>query len=313
MMEFAQPLALSLAAFALPVALLARRKPRGYTLAASGPLTAVGPTLRLRLARATPLLRVLAIVMLAVAAAGPREGRADSVVPGEGVDIALAFDISSSMEQRFAPGRSRLDASKDVIREFIRTRENDRVGLVVFQQDALALSPPSLDYEALDRMVADLNSGLLPDGTGIGVGLAAALNMLQDSTAASRIVILLTDGEHNATSISPEKAAELAVSLKVRVYTIGMVSPAALGVNSDVDEELLTAIADRTNGKYFQADSPQALQAIYDEIGALERSKVTRESFESYTEFAPWFAAAAALLLAAELVLRGTFLRRAPA
>lgn len=312
-MEFAEPLALSLAVLAIPVALLARRKARGYTLASAAPVFEIPPSLRLRVARALPLLRVLAVVMLAIAAAGPREGKADAVVPGEGVDIALAFDISSSMDQRFVPGKSRLDASKEVIREFIKNRENDRVGLVVFQQDALALSPPSLDYRALDRMVADLRSGLLPDGTGIGVGLATSLNMLQDSTAASRLVILLTDGEHNANSISPEKAAELAVSLKIRVYTIGVVSEVGPGRSPEIDEELLTAIADRTGGRYFEADSPQALQDIYDEIGSLERSRVGRESFESFTELAPLFAAAAAALLAVELAARGTVLRRSPA
>ncbi len=312
-MEFAEPLALSLAVLAIPVALLARRKARGYTLASAAPVFEIPPSLRLRVARALPLLRVLAVVMLAIAAAGPREGKADAVVPGEGVDIALAFDISSSMDQRFVPGKSRLDASKEVIREFIKNRENDRVGLVVFQQDALALSPPSLDYRALDRMVADLRSGLLPDGTGIGVGLATSLNMLQDSTAASRIVILLTDGEHNANSISPEKAAELAISLKIRVYTIGVVSEVGPGRSPEIDEELLTAIADRTGGRYFEADSPQALQDIYDEIGSLERSRVGRESFESFTELAPLFAAAAAALLALELAARGTVLRRSPA
>ncbi len=312
-MELAQPLALSLAALAVPVAILARRKPRGYTVSSSGPVNGIAPSWRLRFARALPILRVLAVVMLAIAAAGPREGKADSIVPGEGVDIALAFDISSSMDQRFAPGKTRLDASKDVIREFIKNRQNDRVGLVVFQQDALALSPPSLDYQALDKMVAALQSGLLPDGTGIGVGLATALNMLQDSTAASRIVVLLTDGEHNADSISPEKAAELAISLKVRVYTIGVVSEVNPGRNPEIDEDLLTAIAERTDGKYFEADSPQALQDIYAEIGSLERSRVGRESFESFTELAPWFAAGAAVLLALELTLRGTVLRRAPA
>lgn len=312
-MQFAEPLALLLALLALPVAWLARRTPRGYTVPAAGPAIAARPSLRLRAARFTPALRVLAVVALAVAVAGPRQGDAKSVVPGEGIDIALALDISSSMDQRFTNLQTRLEATKEVVREFIRNRENDRVGLVVFQQDALALSPPSLDYRALDEMVAGLNSGLLPDGTGIGVGLANALNMLQDSTAASRIVILLTDGEHNADSISPEKAAELAISLKIRVYTIGVVSESNPGRNSEIDEELLRAIADRTGARYFEADSPQALQDVYDEIGSLERSRVGREQFESFTEWAPLFAGLAAGLIALELVLRGTILRRAPA
>jgi Ca-activated chloride channel family protein len=268
---------------------------------------------RLRAARALPVLRIIAIAMFAIAAAGPREGKANAVVPGEGVDVALAFDLSSSMDKPFAPGKTRLEATKDVIREFIKSRENDRVGLVVFQEDALALSPPSLDYAALDKMVADLHSGLLRDGTGIGVGLATSLTMLKDSTAASRVVILLTDGEQNADSISPEKAADLAVSLKIRVYTIGVVSPDPSGRSSEIDENLLKAIADRTNARYFQADSPQALQDIYDEIGSLETSRVGRESFESYTELAPWFAGLGALLLVGEVALRGTLLRRSPA
>ncbi len=222
-MEFALPAALAFALLALPVAWLARRRARGYSVPSVSPVAGIQPTWRLRAARALPVLRVLAVVALAVAVAGPRKGNATAVIPGEGIDIALSLDISSSMEQRFG-NSTRLEVTKDVIREFIKQRENDRIGLVVFQKDALSLSPPSLDYDALDRMVADVESGLLPDGTGIGVGLANALNMLQDSTAASRVVILLTDGEHNADSISPEEAAQLAVALKIRVYTIGVVS-----------------------------------------------------------------------------------------
>ena len=312
-MEFAEPLALVLAILAVPVAFLARRRARGYVVpstvgAANAPLS-----WKLRAARLLPVLRVLAVVLLAIAVAGPREGDADAVVPGEGIDIALSLDISTSMDQRFTPEQSRLEATRDVVREFIRSRQDDRVGIVVFQEEALALSPPSLDYEALDKIVADLESGLLKDGTGIGVGLAAALNMLQESTAASRIVILLTDGEHNADSITPEQAADLAEALKIRVYTIGVVDRKDPGFNEGIDEKLLVAIADRTNAMYFEADSPESLQDVYDEISSLERSRIGRESFESFTEWAPWFAAAAAALVAVELVLRGTLLRRAPA
>ena len=312
-MELAEPLALALALFAVPVAVLARRKPRGYTIPSTGAVASFRPTVRLRAARLLPALRVAAVLMLAVAVACPRQGDADAVVPGEGVDIALAIDISSSMDARIAPGRSRLDATKEVVREFITSRENDRVGLVVFRQDALALSPPSLDYEALDRMVANIEKEVIPDGTGIGVALAGALNMLQDSTAASRIVILLTDGQQTADSISPEEAAELAISLKIRVYTIGVVTRSEPGLNEGIAEELLTAVSDRTGAIYFEADSPEALQDVYDEIASLEQSRVGRASFDSFTEWAPWFSMAAAAFLAVELALRGTFLRRTPA
>jgi Ca-activated chloride channel family protein len=312
-MEFAEPLALLLALLAIPVAFLARRKAAGYPVPSAAPAAGLPPSWRLRSARALPALRVIAVVLFAFAIAGPRQSEANAVIPGEGVDIALSLDISSSMDQRFVPGKTRLEATKEVVREFIKSRENDRIGLVVFQQDALSLSPLSLDYNALDQLVADLHSGLLPDGTGIGVGLGNALNMLQDSTAASRVVILLTDGQHNADSISPERASELAISLKIRVYTIGVVSEVGAGQNAEIDAELLRAIADRTGGRYFEADSPGALQDVYDEIGSLERSRVGRDSFESFTELAPWFAAAAAALVALELLLRGTALRRSPA
>lgn len=311
-MEFALPAALGLAFLALPVAWLARRRARGYPVPTVAPVAGIPPGWRLRAARALPVLRVLAVVALAVAIAGPRKGNATAVVPGEGIDIALSLDISSSMQQRFGDS-TRLEVTTDVIREFIQARENDRIGLVVFQKDSMPLSPPSLDYAALDRMIADLESGLLPDGTGIGVGLADALNMLQDSTAASRVVILLTDGEHNADSISPEAAADLAVALKIRVYTIGVVSGDSPFSRREIDEALLQEIADRTNARYFAASSPEALADVYEEIGKLETSRISRESFERYTEMAPWFAAAAASLLLVELVLRGTLLRRSPA
>jgi len=311
-MELAYPFALALALLALPVAWLARRRARGYALPSAGPLLAARPTLRLRAARALPVLRVLAVVALAIAIAGPRRGDASTIIPGEGIDIALALDISSSMDQRFGEA-SRLDTTKAVIQGFIEGRENDRIGVVVFQRDALPLSPPSLDYDALEQMVGDLESGLLPDGTGIGVGLASALTMLQESTAASRVVILLTDGQHNAQSISPEEAAQLAVALRIRVYTIGVASDDPFTRAREIDEDLLKEIAERTEGRYFVATNPEQLTEVYDEIGSLERSRVGRESFDQFSELAPWFAASAAALLLADLLLRATWLRRAPA
>lgn len=312
-MQFAAPAALALAVLALPVFLLARTRSRRLVRIPSTALLAGAPgSLRLRLLPFLPILRVLAIVALAVAVAGPRVGDANAVVPSQGVDIALSLDISSSMNTSGFGGATRLEGAKKVIRDFIKGRADDRIGLVVFQRDALPLAPPSLDYQALDRMVSQLESGLLPDGTGIGVGLGSALNMLRESTAASRIVILLTDGEHNADSISPEAAAQLATALKIRVYTVGVVSTNASG-RSEIDEKLLQAIADRTNGKYFKANNPQALADVYAEIGKLETSRVGRERFERFTQLAPWFAGAAAALLLADLMLRGTWLRRNPA
>lgn len=315
-MELAAPAALALGVLAIPVAWLVFRRPRhAFALSSAGWLAGVRPTFRLRMARLLPVVRVLAVVVLAAALAGPRIGDANAVVPAQGIDIALAVDISSSMTtSQFGPvrGTKRLDATKDVIRQFIKGRTDDRIGLVVFQEDALALSPLSLDYKALDDLIAHLDSGLLPDGTGIGVGLAEALNMLKNSAAASRIVILLTDGQHNAPSISPLDAAQLGAALKIRVYTIGLID-SSTGSRAGVDEQLLQQMATDTGGQYFAADNPTALAGIYDQIGRLEKSKVEREHFERFTEIAPWIAAAVAGLLALEFVLRWTWLRRAPA
>jgi Ca-activated chloride channel homolog len=312
-MELAAPAALALAVLAVPVYLLARRRRvRGYAVSGSSALANARPTLRLRAARLLPALRVLAIVALAIAVAGPRVGDANAVVPAQGIDIALSMDISSSMNTAFGK-TTRIEATKQVIRDFIKGRQNDRIGLVVFQDDALPLAPPTLDYQALDRVVADVKSGLINDGTGIGVGLGAALNMLRDSSAASRVVILLTDGQHNAKSISPLDAADLATALNVRVYTIGVLDDTGTESRAQVDQELLTRIANQTGGRFFSAENPQSLANVYAEIGTLETSRVSREHFERFSELAPWFAGGAAALLLLDLALRGLWLRRAPA
>jgi Ca-activated chloride channel family protein len=316
-MDFADRWLLLLGLVALPVALLAWRRGGRRALAVPS-LAAVGgmrPTVRSRAASALPVLRVLAVVLLAIAIAGPRTGDANAVVPGQGIDIVLAIDISSSMETNLlAPDKNRLEVTKQVVRDFVKGRTNDRIGIAVFQDDALPLSPPTLDYQALDTMVAQLKSGLLPDGTGIGVGLASAVNMLQDSNAASRVVILLTDGEHNATSIRPEDAANLAAALRIRVYTIGVMNPkTSPGQSDSIDVALLRDISKRTGARYFEATSAEDLSSVYEEIGDLETSRVGRERFQRFTEYAPWFLAGAAFLIVAELALRGTWLRRAPA
>lgn len=314
-MDFANPYLLALSILAVPVLALAlwRRRSAVAVPTATG-LGAVPITFRLRAARALPFLRVAAIVLLAISLARPRVGQANAVVPAEGIDIALALDVSSSMtdEMPGAAGKSKLEVTKSVIRNFIDGRQNDRIGFVVFQKEALALSPPTLDYKALDSIVEQTDSGILPDGTAIGVGISSALNMLRDSNAASRIVILLTDGEHYASSISPEAAADLAAALKIRLYTIGVVDRGGIR-DSGVDEERLKTIAETTGGKYYAADSPTALADVYQEIGQLETSRVGREHFERFTEYAPWFAGAAAAVVAVELLFSATWLRRMPA
>jgi len=311
-MEFGDPIFLLLALLAVPLALALRgRRAGAHVVPSAAAVASVGPTVRLRLARWLPALRVLALVLLAVGLARPRVGRAEALVPADGIDISLSIDVSTSMEvNSLGGGRSRLDVTRDVVRDFIKERKNDRIGLTIFQNEALAMSPLTLDYQALDRIVADLKSGMLPDGTGIGVGLASSLAMLQDSSAATRIVILLTDGEHNAKSISPDDAAAIAASLRIRVYTIGVEGERTLA-GPGFDEELLRRIATTTGGRYFAAGSRNQLAAIYDEIGRLETSRLPGDRYERFRELGPWLALAGAGLLLAEFALRGTWLRRA--
>ena len=311
-MEFAQPYALLLAVLAIPLAVaifLPRR--RGLAVPSSAGVAKLRPTARVRLARLLPLTRAAGVGLIVVALAGPRIGDANAVVPAEGIDITFSLDISSSMSTSLIRVKqSRIEATKDVIQSFIDGRKDDRIGFVVFARDGLALSPPTLDYRALKEIVKETKPGLITDGTSIGVGLATALNTLRDSTAATRIVILLTDGQHNTPTIPPLDAARLAAALKIKVYTIGVVDDATAKVQNEIDENLMKAIANETGGRYFAADSPQALAAVYDEIGTLETSGVGREHFERFTELAPWFAAPAALLIMLEIVLGATWLRR---
>jgi len=183
--ELTAPYALLLGLAAIPVALAAWRPRRdAVVIAHAGGVAHLRPTVRVRALRWLPGVRVVAIVLLAVGAAGPRIGDARAIVPAEGIDIALAIDSSSSMTASRLGDKDRLEATKEVVREFIRGLENDRVGIVSFAETAISLSPPTLDYAALDQIVESLRTGLLPDGTAIGLGIAEAVNMLRDSPAA---------------------------------------------------------------------------------------------------------------------------------
>ena len=316
-MRFADPWLLMLMLAAAPLALARWKRPApAIAVPFAGGLDAVPANWRVRARRLLPALRVAAVLLLVAGIARPRAGEAEALVPAEGVDIALAVDLSSSMAaSSFGGGRTRLDAARDVIREFVASRERDRVGLVVFQRDALPLAPLTLDRDALDAVIAELDSTFLPDGTGIGVGIAAALSLLEESGAASRIVILLTDGRQNVESIGPAEAAELAAALRVRVYTIGIVEREGESGVTDpgVDVELLESIAGRTDAAYFEAASPDDLARVYDEIASLETSRVGGETFARHRELGPWLLAAGAALLLVELALGRTWLRGTPA
>jgi Ca-activated chloride channel family protein len=199
-----------------------------------------------------------------------------------------------------------------VLTNFIEGREEDRIGLVIFREENLVLSPLTLDYDALAELLTRAPQVGLSDGTAIGEGLAASVDLLRDSRARTRIAILLTDGENTAGTIEPLAAAQIASSLGVRVYTIGVLAPGSRAAGQlNVNEASLREIANLTGGQYYPAESEQALAAIYESIEQLEKSRVGRPQYGQYNELAPYFIVIALLLLGLELVLRATVWRQA--
>jgi Ca-activated chloride channel family protein len=261
-----------------------------------------------------PALRLLAVALLILAMARPQRGEASGTLPSEGIDIVLLLDISSSMTHTAGGGQTKLEAAKAVVKEFIRSRENDRVGLVVFQEETYLGSPLTLDYSALARIVDQMDRDLLPDGTAIGLATMEGLNTLRESEAKSRIMILLTDGQNNQHLVEPEQAAEIAATLNVRVYTIGFAAsgPSAGPGASGIDEETLQRMAEVTEAQYYRATDAETLREIYREIGELETSRVERQGFTRYDELAPFLLVPALGLVLMEAALAATALRRAP-
>jgi Ca-activated chloride channel family protein len=286
--------------------------------------THLRPTIRQRLRFILPTLRLLALALLVIAVARPQSGSAREIISGEGVDIAIVLDISGSMAALdFDPNR--LGAARQVIHDFIDQRQYDRIGLVIFATEAFSQVPPTLDYEVLKRILDETQVSWdigLDSGTAIGLGLANGANMLRDSEADSRVIILLTDGANNSGQIDPMTAAQIAKALDIRVYTIGAArpGPAALPFpdgrieyrDSEIDEETLKDIADATGGLYFRAEDEVGLLEIYNTINELERSQVEVRTFTRYTELAVWFILPAVFLLVLEALLRRTLLKKIP-
>lgn len=272
------------------------------------------------LARAPGVLRALAWTLLVVALARPRTGATVVETRAEGISIMLAMDISSSMlAEDFQPA-NRLEVAKRTTLRFVQGREHDRIGLVAFAGEALTQVPATADYEVLFQALRGLEPGILEDGTAIGLGLATAVNRLRRLPGASRVVILMSDGENNRGAIDPRAAARAAAAYGVRVYTIGVGSegvarvPVARGqaglryayLPVTIDEALLREIASTTGGTYFRATDPQALSRVYAAIDRMVKSPVEVRRHTRRTEWYLPFLLAGALLLAAEWWLRGS-------
>ena len=315
--RFADPWVLAALA-ALPVLLLLYLRARPYRLRSGvvlstlSPLAQVRPGWRVRLRPALGLLRLLALGLLVVGLARPQTVDASAKFSSEGIDIVLAFDISGSMRDAGLDAPTKIEAAKRALKEFLDSRKDDRVGLVVFRSEARVMSPLSTDFKALSQQVdgADRNQNL-EEGTGIGVGLSTALNVLRDSHARSRVVILATDGENNVSKIEPEVAGKIAEQLKIRVYTIGIPTSGARPEQS-LNERQMRTIAEGTGGSYTRAANEQGLAEIFDKIATLEKTQIERERFTRYNELAPWALIPAFALVVLEALLGATLFRRAP-
>ncbi len=265
--------------------------------------------------------RALAVTLLIIVLARPQTTDKFQDMSTEGIDIVLALDISGSMLARdFRPDR--LEASKNVATEFISGRPYDRIGLVVFSGESFTQCPLTTDHAVLINLMREIQSGMIEDGTAIGNGLATAVNRIKDSEAKSKVIILLTDGVNNRGEIAPATAAGIAKTYGIRVYTIGVgtqgVAPYPVqtpygmqyqDMQVEIDEGILSDIAQTTGGKYFRATDNNKLIQVYNEIDKLEKSKIdVRQLSRKYEKYL-FPALAAFCLLVIEVVMRNTIFR----
>jgi len=289
-----------------------RVRPAGMLFSSLGLLPAARGSWRVRMRWLLVPVRVIGVTALITALAAPQVVEASYDVPAEGIDIVIAIDTSSSMTQKDFGGQTRIDATKSVVTNFLDGLKNDRAGVVIFSAEAMVLSPLTLDYKAAQRLIQPVEAGkVLKDGTAIGTGLATALNAVRGSSARSKVVVLLTDGQSNTGDITPLDAAQMAKALGIRVYTIGAV-PNGVRAGIDVDEQLMKRMSELSGGQYYRAGDEAALRNVYAEIAALEKARVGSRGFiETHDASLPFLALGAGLLLL-EILLVNTAFRRTP-
>lgn len=274
-------------------------------------------------------LRICTVLLLIISVARPQSGIKFTDVSTEGVDIMLAIDTSGSMQAldfEIDNNRiNRLEVVKKVVADFIKARESDRIGMVVFGKEAFTQSPLTFDHGVLSNFLDNISIGMAGDSTAIGSAIGIAVKRLKDIQAKSKIIILLTDGQNNAGKISPETAAEMAKSFGIKIYTIGAGSKgkAPFLVDTpfgqryiyqevDIDEDALKKIANNTGGKYFRATDTTSLKEIYSQIDKLEKTEVKVRGYVEYNELFHWFLLSALSLLLLEIILANTIFRKIP-
>jgi Ca-activated chloride channel homolog len=330
MFRFAYPVILVLlAAVAGWLALEIGRRPAAVTHSMAGRMAGIGKSGSLMIAKIPLLLRTAALVLLVAAAARPQLYNISREVRSSGVDIMLCLDTSGSMRaldfKLNDDPVTRLTAVKKVVSDFIKKRKMDRIGLVVFGDEAFTQSPLTIDKGLLLGLVEKMEIGMAGESTAIGSAIAVGGKRLKDLKAKSRIIILLTDGRHNAGDITPKEAAEAVATLGIKIYTIGVGGrgPAPFRVKSflgtrivhrrvALDEDTLRKVASLGNGKYFRASDSKRLQEIYDIIDREEKTEIKVKQFFHFRELYTYFLVPALILMGMEIFLRTMILRVIP-
>lgn len=290
----------------------------------------VGAKPRSRAGRFLAFVGLLSFALLIIAFARPRHGKGSTDVEASGIDIVLTLDVSGSMEaldfKLEGKPVNRLEVVKNVVGKFVGQRPNDKLGMVAFAGRPYLVSPLTMDHEFLGKRLADVKMHQVEDGTAIGSAIASSVDHLRNSSAKSRIIILLTDGVNNAGAVNPLTAAEAAKALGMKIYTIGTgirgEAPVpvqdAFGrthlqtVKVEIDEEMLRQVSEATGGQSFRATDTDSLEKIYDSINQLEKTTRKLKKYQQYDELYLWLLIPSLCFLLLELILSQTRFRRLP-
>lgn len=310
-----------------------RKKQASLLYSQTSLLSKVKPTLRTQLMFLPYALKVLALVLAVVALARPQSSDTQTKKNIEGIDIMIALDISDSMLIEDMKPLNRLESAKETLKNFVNKRSSDRIGVIIFAGESFTLVPLTLDYQLLLSRIDEITTAQqahIKDGTAIGVALANAAGKLKESTAKSRVMIFMTDGENNSGTIDPDTALEIAKGYGLKIYSIGIGrdGPTRIPIyqkdvfgnkiktyqpfDSTVNEDLLGRMASQTGGKYFRASKEDSLAGVFNEIDRLEKTKIDVNKYTRYTELFPRYLVAALISYLVALFLSHTWLRRLP-
>ncbi len=332
MFAFKDPWVLLLIIPAVLILFLAgfRRRDPTFLFSSKDLIEGIKPTLRMRAGRYMILFRAAGVILFILALARPQTILQGSKTVSEGVDIVLALDTSTSMlAEDFRIGTTRVnryDVVKDVVKEFIRKRKDDRVALVAFAGRAYTVCPLTTDYAWLNENLDRVSVGMIEDATAIGSAIATSVNRLRTSKTKSKVIILLTDGVNNAGTISPLVAAEAAKALGIKVYAICVGSKGLVpyplkdvygrtvykNIPIEMDEDVLKKISCLTGAKYYLASDTETLRKIYDDINKLEKSNIEHFGYTEYDELFYYFLIPALIILGLEILLVNTIFLRIP-